>query len=49
MRCPSCGFPESKVVDSRPVEEGSLFVADENVFLVGRVLLPMNEQKQVLF
>lgn len=23
MRCPSCGYQESKVVDSRPVEEGS--------------------------
>lgn len=23
MKCPSCGYPESKVVDSRPVEEGA--------------------------
>ncbi len=23
MKCPSCGFPESKVVDSRPIEDGS--------------------------
>lgn len=23
MKCPSCGYPESKVVDSRPIEEGS--------------------------
>lgn len=23
MRCPSCGYMESKVVDSRPVDEGS--------------------------
>lgn len=23
MRCPSCGYPESKVVDSRPVDEGA--------------------------
>ncbi|MEF2655118.1 MAG: transcriptional regulator NrdR [Eggerthellaceae bacterium] len=23
MRCPSCGYAESKVVDSRPVEDGS--------------------------
>lgn len=23
MRCPSCGFKESKVVDSRPAEEGA--------------------------
>ena len=23
MRCPSCGYQESKVVDSRPVEEGT--------------------------
>ena len=23
MRCPSCGFPESKVVDSRPSDDGS--------------------------
>lgn len=23
MRCPSCGFQESKVVDSRPVEDGA--------------------------
>ena len=23
MRCPSCGFQESKVVDSRPVDDGS--------------------------
>ena len=23
MKCPSCGFAESKVVDSRPIEEGS--------------------------
>ena len=23
MRCPSCGFFESKVIDSRPVEEGN--------------------------
>lgn len=22
MKCPSCGYPESKVVDSRPVEDG---------------------------
>ena len=23
MRCPNCGCPESKVIDSRPVEEGN--------------------------
>ena len=23
MRCPSCGFPESKVVDSRPSDDGA--------------------------
>lgn len=23
MRCPSCGFPESKVVDSRPSDDGT--------------------------
>lgn len=23
MRCPSCGYPESKVVDSRPAEDGA--------------------------
>ena len=23
MRCPSCGFADSKVIDSRPVEEGN--------------------------
>ena len=23
MKCPSCGFPDSKVIDSRPVEEGN--------------------------
>ncbi len=23
MKCPSCGFPDSKVVDSRPTEEGA--------------------------
>lgn len=23
MKCPSCGYPESKVVDSRPIEEGA--------------------------
>lgn len=23
MRCPSCGYPESKVVDSRPSDDGS--------------------------
>ena len=23
MRCPSCGFPESKVIDSRPTIEGN--------------------------
>lgn len=23
MKCPSCGHPESKVVDSRPIEEGA--------------------------
>ena len=23
MRCPACGFPESKVIDSRPIEEGN--------------------------
>lgn len=23
MKCPSCGFPESKVIDSRPVEENN--------------------------
>ena len=23
MKCPFCGYPESKVVDSRPAEEGS--------------------------
>lgn len=23
MKCPSCGFPDSKVVDSRPIEDGS--------------------------
>ena len=23
MKCPSCGFPESKVIDSRPVTEGN--------------------------
>ncbi len=23
MRCPNCGFPDSKVIDSRPVEEGN--------------------------
>ena len=22
MKCPSCGFPESKVIDSRPTDEG---------------------------
>lgn len=22
MKCPSCGYPESKVVDSRPMEDG---------------------------
>jgi transcriptional repressor NrdR len=22
MKCPNCGFPDSKVIDSRPVEEG---------------------------
>lgn len=24
MRCPSCGFPESKVVDSRPSDDGAV-------------------------
>ena len=23
MKCPVCGFPDSKVVDSRPIEEGN--------------------------
>ncbi len=23
MKCPGCGFPESKVIDSRPVDDGS--------------------------
>ena len=23
MKCPSCGFPDSQVVDSRPIEDGS--------------------------
>ena len=23
MKCPVCGFPDSKVIDSRPVEEGN--------------------------
>ena len=23
MRCPACGFADSKVIDSRPVEEGN--------------------------
>ena len=23
MKCPVCGYPESRVVDSRPVDEGS--------------------------
>lgn len=23
MRCPGCGFPESKVIDSRPIEDGN--------------------------
>lgn len=23
MKCPSCGFAESKVIDSRPIEEGA--------------------------
>lgn len=23
MKCPACGFPESKVIDSRPIEEGN--------------------------
>ena len=23
MKCPSCGFPDSKVIDSRPVADGS--------------------------
>lgn len=24
MRCPTCGYPDSKVIDSRPTEEGSI-------------------------
>ena len=24
MKCPKCGYTESKVVDSRPTEEGSI-------------------------
>lgn len=23
IKCPACGFPESKVIDSRPIEEGN--------------------------
>lgn len=23
MKCPACGYPDSKVIDSRPVEEGN--------------------------
>lgn len=23
MKCPTCGFPDSKVIDSRPIEEGN--------------------------
>ena len=23
MKCPACGYPESKVLDSRPTEEGN--------------------------
>ena len=23
MKCPNCGFPDSKVIDSRPIEEGN--------------------------
>ena len=23
MKCPACAFPESKVIDSRPVDEGN--------------------------
>ena len=23
MKCPNCGYPDSKVIDSRPVEEGN--------------------------
>lgn len=23
MKCPACGYPESKVIDSRPIEEGN--------------------------
>ena len=24
MKCPTCGYPDSKVIDSRPTEEGSI-------------------------
>ena len=27
MKCPFCGFEESKVIDSRPTDEGSAYVA----------------------
>ena len=34
MKCPYCGFKESKVVDSRPQKKAAVSAAAENVFPV---------------
>ena len=41
MKCPYCGYQESKVVDSRHSEETLPFAAEENVCPARRDLQPM--------
>ena len=38
MKCPYCGFKESKVVDSRPAEEGQQYPPAPGVSLLQQAL-----------
>ena len=38
MKCPYCGNPDTKVIDSRPAEDGSSIRRDVPAIYVGSVL-----------
>ncbi len=44
MKCPYCNNPDTRVIDSRPAEDGSCIRRRRSVIYVGNVLLHMKSR-----
>ena len=48
MKCPYCSNPDTKVIDSRPAEDGNRFEEEEPVMSAGKDLLHMRRLRRFL-